>query len=505
VKDLKELHTFCNNQADIYAFNNDLEGAVANIKMSISKELKGQRSIAFGVKMEGDIFFSESKTVEMKKFEDKGALQKLQEARATGREGTLLFRYNNMVFFGVYKYNENWNVVLVRAEELNEFYSDSWRIFQNISIIIILITILCVGIGIFLNRFILRFVGVITSSLMKMQESQSIDLIDLSKAPNDDITYLGMSFNALSSTISNLMTIFRKFVATDIAVKAYREKEVRLEGSPMRLAVLFSDIKGFTYMTETLGTDIINLLNMHYDKAIYHIREEEGDIGSIIGDALLAVFGTLEGTEKDKSLRAIRSAYKIQEVASGLREEMTQRREEIIKKQGALSSEEEKIYKAVLIEVGVGIDGGEVFYGTIGSRERMANTVIGDNVNSASRLEGLTRIYRVPVVCSAYIRNEVEGQTDSYYFQELDKVQVKGKTEGKLIYWPIPKENLDNDFKKKLDLFAQGLGLYYKGKWSDAHTKFKSCGLPLSEVFQQRTKDSRCPKGWNGIWTMTTK
>jgi len=505
VKDLKELHVFCNNQQEIYSFNQDLEGALENMVSSSFNNLKGKKSISFGLRKDGSILFQASRETYLENFNDSEALQKINDSVAKGEEGTILFDYKAQQYFGVFKYNEAWDVILVRAEELKEFYSDSWKIFRNIAIIIAAITAVCVVIGIFIIRYILRFVNHITKNLMRMQEDQRIDLIDLSKAPNDDVTYLGMSFNALSATINNLMSIFRKFVAKDVAQRAYQEKQIRLEGKPQELTILFSDIKSFTYMTETLGNDIINLLNMHYEQAIKCIQDHNGIIGSIIGDALLAVYGTLHGYHGNKSLDAINSAYEIQEVAASLRKSMNERREELVKLHGALTDEEERIYRAVLIEVGVGIDGGEVFYGNIGSSKRMTNTVIGDNVNSSSRLEGLTRIYKVPVICSDYIKDEVEKDVADYIFIELDKVQVKGKTEGKLVYWPVQKQIIDKKFQKNIDSFSKGLALYYKGKWKEAFTSFSECSLPLAEVFKFRTQNHTCPKGWNGIWTMTTK
>ena len=82
---------------------------------------------------------------------------------------------------------------------------------------------------------------------------------------------------------------------------------------------------------------------------------------------------------------------------------MIERRAEIEQTRN-LTEAEERVFKAVLLDVGVGIDGGTVFYGNIGSDEHMTNTVIGDNVNSASRLEGLTRVYHLPVIVSDFIR-----------------------------------------------------------------------------------------------------
>ena len=360
-------------------------------------------------------------------------------------------------------------------------------------------------VGVYLNSYILRYVRVITSSIMQMQQQQQIGLVDLKGAPNDDVTYLGVAFNSLASTINNLVTIFRKFVVRDLAAKAYKEGEVRLEGEKRELAILFTDIKSFTHMTETLGTDIIKLLNMHYSRAIRSIHEHHGDVGSIIGDALLALFGHLDNGHGGKSLQAIRVAYAIQEVAASLRMEMNGRREQIVQERGALTEAEEKVYRAVMLEVGVGIDGGEVFYGTIGSADRMTATVIGDNVNSASRLEGLTRLYRVPVIVSEYVKSEVERGGAEFRFLELDTVQVKGKTSGVKIYWPIAAAPLSPDLSAAIDAFRNGLQLYYAGEWKKAQRLFKESGLPVAEVFVQRTTNTTCPKEWNGIWTMREK
>lgn len=258
-------------------------------------------------------------------------------------------------------------------------------------------------------------------------------------------------------------------------------------------------------ITETLGTDIIRLINIHYDKAIREIIDQNGVIGSIIGDALLAVFGTIE-VHKNKSYDAVMAAYKIQEVAASLRLEMRKRKEELQRRKKRLSAAEMRVYKAVLLEVGVGIDGGQVFYGNIGSYERMTNTVIGDTVNSASRLEGLTRVYKVPVIISEYIKKEIEAKVPDHNLQfvELDKVQVKGKTIGKKVYWPIPLVQVDEKLQAELELFHQALQLYYEGNWRKAGGMFKELKLGVAEVFVERTS-SRKPRDWKGMWEMKTK
>jgi adenylate cyclase len=503
VKDLADTYGFAANQNEIYKFNGNLEEAIRAIEDNASKNLTGLHSAAFGIKRDGSLLFWASKDPRPASFDDAAALEVLSSPEERP-EGKLNFVMGDSSFFGVYKYNAKWEAFLVRAEELSEFNAETQAIFGRVALIIVVMTIICVLVGAILVRRILRFVGRITQNIMNMQTDQKLGLVDLTGAPNDDVAYLGASFNSLSSSIDNLMTIFRRFVTKDIAQRAYLERSVKLEGTTRELTILFSDIKGFTFMTETLGNDIIDVLNLHYQRAIGRIHEQNGIVGSIIGDALLAVFGTMDGSD-NKSLCSLNAAYLVQDVAAELRKEIASQREEIVRRRGALSDAEERVYRAVLLEVGVGIDGGDVFYGNIGSYERMTNTVIGDNVNSASRLEGLTRIYRVPVICSEFVKEDVGSMGTAYRFVEMDKVQVKGKTTGKRIFWPVRTEFMDDALSSELNAFSAGLDAYYAGDWKTAAKEWKKVTLPLADVFRDRISGGKAPEDWNGIWAMTTK
>jgi len=506
-KDLKDIYSYSSNQFQIYQYDKNLDSSIKSIEKKGLYELKKQQSVVLGIKQNGEILFQSSKIKKYKIFEDKSTLKTIKQKLSTGiDEGYLNFEFNDENYFGIYKYNPKWKVFIVRAEEKNEFYSKSRGVFITVSIIIVLITILFSIVGIYILRFILRFVDVITSSIMKMVKNQEMGIIDLEGATNDDITYMGTAFNSLSSSIDNLISIFRKFANKDLVLKAYKEREIKLEGTSKELTILFTDIKSFTYITETLGNDIIKLLNLHYDRAIREILNYDGVIGSIIGDALLAVFGVLDDRGMNKSYLSVLAGYKIHEVTSDLQGRMAQIKEDIEREEGGFTPEEEKVYKAVLLEVGVGIDGGEVFYGTLGSYVRMTNTVIGDTVNASSRLEGLTRVYKIPVICSDYVMYDIENNVEDHGLQfiEIDTVQVKGKTKGKKVYWPIFEKDIDDNLLRQLKAFESGLALYYEGDWNGASKKFARCKLPLANVFKERTKES-CPKKWNGIWEMKTK
>jgi len=508
-KDLMDIYSFANTQHEIYQYNQNLSLSIEGIKNKGIHDLKRDKSIALGIRPDGTLMFQSSlKVKQYEKFDDMKSLKLMVDNSAKDiAEGFINFDFNQEKYIAIYKYNKKWDIFMVRGEEENEFYQSTRVIFRDISVIIILFTLISALVGIAFLKFIVRYLEIITSSIMKMVQNQQMDLVDLRGAPNDDITYLGVAFNSLSSTINNLVNIFRKFANKDIAIKAYRDRQVMLEGTQKQLTVLFSDIKSFTFITEMLGHDIIKLLNLHYDRAIREVIKYDGVIGSIIGDALLAVYGVFDESATNKSLQAVTSAYKIQEVAESLRKKMDLRKERIIAEKGRLSQEEENVYKAVLLEVGVGIDGGEVFWGTIGSYVRMTSTVIGDNVNSASRLEGLTRIYKVPVICSEYVKDDIEKNAPGHglVFVEVDTVQVKGKTIGKKVFWPVPEAEYTRKLKTEVGYFSEGLELYYDGEWKKAYRLFAKCKLPLAEVFKDRTRNYECPRKWNGIWEMKTK
>jgi class 3 adenylate cyclase len=508
VRDLKDLYMFANNQHKLYQqIQSDVDVYTQQMADYARLEFKGTKSLALAFDEQGKILFLAGPGKGQSTFTDTVALDKaVKDLRSGITDGSLEFTWNGERYFGIYRFNQDWNTVMVRAEEWNEFYEPSVRTFTSVSLIILGLTLVSVVIGILLIRYILRFVNRITDSIMAMQETQTMDIIDMKGAPNDDVSYLGIAMNSLSSTIQNLLNIFKKFVARDIAHKAYVEREIRLEGSKRELAILFSDIKSFTNMTETLGTDIIKLLNIHYNRAIQRIHQANGDVGSIIGDAILAIFGVMESNGENKSYQAIKAGYDVLGETAKLRNEMEKRQEELLKSQGFLTLKEQKVYEAVRLEVGVGIDGGEVFYGNIGSNERMVNTVIGDNVNSASRLEGLTRVYRVPMIVSEYIKNDALSASDEYFFLELDQVQVKGKTVGKRVFYPLPANKLDSERLSECEKYAAALQAYYKGDWVAALAGFEAIGLPPARIFEERIRNRQAvPKDWNGVWTMTEK
>lgn len=557
VSELKDIYTAASNQYQIFTFTGDKEKSVEAIKSTAERSFSQPNSVALAFNESGEILFCTvskipeqlekiqneikekiagnekiSEEIEKRKqgflysgieiFPDADAIETLKSNLAEGiQDGSIVFSTELGQYFGVYKYQENWDCWFIRAELRSDTMKSNSILLGIIAIIIVILTALFLLAGLFMFKKILSNVTKITGSLYEMQKNQKLDVIDLSGSPNDDITYLAASFNSLSSTINNLLGIFQKFVSKDVVSKAYNEHTIRLEGSQQNLVMLFSDIKSFTYRTETLGNDIIDLLNVHYNKVIHAVHEEKGVVGSIIGDAILAIYGTQQ--TENKSLDSLETGWRITRITAQLREKMTARKAEI-EKERKLNEDEERVFQAVLLDIGVGIDGGNVFYGNIGSSEHMTNTVIGDKVNSASRLEGLTRIYHLPVIVSEYIKEEIEKTgCKKYRFFEIDTVQVKGKTEGKKIFFPMEiaadesgktEEDSENAFSEipasritaeQFGIYEDGLASYYNGDWSEARKNFKKCGIEAAEVFLSRMGNKSAPENWSGIWTMETK
>ena len=524
VSQLKDIYTAAGNQYQILTFTARKDEAIKSLYNTAKRGFELPNSLAAAFDKEGKILFCASASPippeqkekkegdtpslneNSKDFSDFEALAIMNQNFDNGiTDSAILFTSDLGQYYGVYKYQEDWECYFLRAELLSDTMHTNNVLFGIISIVIVCIVGLFLMAGISMYRRILTNVHKITGDLYEMQSSQHLTTIDLSESTNDDITYLAASFNSLSSTINTLLGIFQKFASKDVVAKAYTEHQIRLEGNQRNLVMLFSDIKSFTYRTETLGNDIIDLLNVHYDKVIRKVHENSGVIGSIIGDAILAIYGTQKS--ENKSLDALETAWQITRVTAELRSRLIARRAQIEEKR-ALTEAEERIYQAVLLDIGVGIDGGNVFYGNIGSEEHMTNTVIGDNVNSASRLEGLTRIYRLPVIVSSYIKDEIEktGIT-KYKFFEIDTVQVKGKTQGKKIYFPYDTlvSNSLSASEEDFENYEKALQSYYRGDWDSARREFKNCPLEAAQVFLERIADKSAPENWSGIWTMQSK
>ncbi len=519
VSQLTEIYSTAANQFQIKSYSQDqnanqnaLDAITQNAKKCIADETK--HNVAFGVLPTGKILFFAS-TIPGENWEiftDEKNLENFNSLQE--QEGSVNFiSPSGEEFFGVYKYNSDWQCFIIRADLRADTQTSLYKVFGIISIVILILTLVIIGFGIGILNALLSNIKNFASAMYDMQKKAEITKIDLSNAPNDDISYLAASFNALSGTIDNIVNIFQRFVPVNVAREVRKEQSISLLGDSREITILFSDIKNFTYRTEVLGNKIFKVLTVHYDSVMNEVQKYNGVIGSIIGDAILASYGLDENLKSNKSTDAVKTAWAITTYSASHRKMMAERKIEL-EKEKKFSAQENLEYEAMMIDVGVGIDGGLVQYGNVGSSLRMTNTVIGDNVNSASRLEGLTRIFKVPIIISKYVMEEIlkdEDEKDKFKFYEIATVQVKGKTEGVKIYFPLYRDNKVeewnyDDVKPEFDIFEEGLKAYYEGDWKKAKTIMKKSKLKLCQVYLENmgTK-SKSPEGWKKVWEMKTK
>ena len=253
VSQLKELYTTSSNQYQIYSYSGNREESIDAMCKVARTGFDNANSLALGVTNDGEIeFLTDANELAVFPSFDSNALMLLNQNKEKGiEEGSISFSSPYGDYFGVYKYQDDWGYYIIRAELRSDLEKSNYRIYGIISALIIIFTLLFVAAGyITINREF-RSLRSFTDDLIEMQKKKKLDLIDISKAPNDDVTYLAASFNSLSMQVSNLLDTFQKFVSKDIVAKAYAGRDVGLEGKQRDLAMLFSDVKSFTYRTET--------------------------------------------------------------------------------------------------------------------------------------------------------------------------------------------------------------------------------------------------------------
>jgi adenylate cyclase len=257
--------------------------------------------------------------------------------------------------------------------------------------------------------------------------------------------------------------------------------------------VLFSDIRSFTTITETLGAQgTVSLLNDYFEIMVDCITSEGGMLDKFIGDATMAAFGIPVGHDDDED-RAVRAS--IQMIVRLW--EWNKVREE----QGQMA-----------IDHGIGLNTGRIVAGNIGSKKRMDYTMIGDGVNLAARLESACKQYSAHLLISANTKEKLKG---TYRVRDIDDVIVKGKTEPVGVY-EVLDYHTDETFPNLMDnvnYFNEGRKHYRAGNWDKAIKSFQEAlkANPSDKLATTYIED-RCkflkkknPKDWNGVWVMTSK
>jgi len=286
-----------------------------------------------------------------------------------------------------------------------------------------------------------------------------------------------------------IRNIFQKYVPNDVIDSFFTNPDAMLIGKNTVLSVLFSDIRSFTSISESLEPDdLVSILNRYFSIMVDIIMSHDGVVDKYIGDAIMAIFGAPVKHEDD----ALHSVLAGIEMMDALDE---------------FNRQQEKLKKPPF-NIGVGINYGVVTVGNIGSDKKMDYTVIGDMVNLASRCEGLTKKYKQPLIITEDLWSRVK---ENLPCRELDKVAVKGKTKGVGIY--TAKKSLSDDEKKAWELHHTALNHYYGMEFDTAEKEFKEVQKILRSDYVAEMLEDRCrryatdppPGDWDGVEIMKEK
>jgi adenylate cyclase len=288
-----------------------------------------------------------------------------------------------------------------------------------------------------------------------------------------------------------LSRVFSQYVPAEVVRELdATDAEVSLEGENREMSVLFSDVRGFTTLSEGFAPrELTRLMNELLTPLTDVIQKKRGTIDKYMGDAIMAFWGA-PLPDPDHASRAVEAALQMIDTTKRMAADFASR-------------------GWPQLQIGVGISSGLMNVGNMGSQFRMAYTVLGDTVNLGSRLEGLTKQYGVGIVVSG----ATAQLCPNIVFRELDLVKVKGKNEPVAIYEPLGlKSDIAAAHLTRLECFAEMLRLYRARHFSGAQELLGNLAAereePLIALYKQRIAHfiSEPPPGsWDGVYVHLTK
>ena len=347
----------------------------------------------------------------------------------------------------------------------------------------------------------------ILESLSRVQETGEADLtldadISFGEGETSSVNLNIECLNDVKEQPIGFMLVFED-ITTEKRVKStmakYMDRELadrlleggELAGTTQQATVLFSDIRNFTGMSESLGArEMVSMLNDYFSEMVEVVSTRHGMLDKYIGDAIMAVFGTPFPGPEDAD-NAVRAAIEMMEKLRVFNRSRALR---------GLSP----------IDIRLGINTGEVVAGNIGSPKRVDYTVIGDSVNLASRLEGANKFYGTCILIS---QNTYQALKDQYPVRELDLIRVKGRGEPVAVYQVLEIGEDAKDAGVACDLFAAGLASYRAREWSEAAHCFREALAACAEdnpsrLFLDRSEHYLATPpddAWDGVWSLTEK
>ncbi len=285
---------------------------------------------------------------------------------------------------------------------------------------------------------------------------------------------------------AQIQALFGKYVAPEVVKQLVAgDMEVSLDGQRRELTLFFSDLRGFTSLSEQLDPKATTyLLNRYFSTVLPIVFDHRGTVDKLMGDAVMAFFGAPVRLA-DAEAQAAETALEMLAALGSFR------------RSGVPGADG--------LHAGIGINTGEVTLGNLGSDRFMDYTVIGDAVNLASRLEGLNKVYGTEAIVSESTARRLD---ERFALRELDRVQVKGKGQAVTIYQLLGyRDRLASATWEASQLFGEGLGRYRARDWDRADALFGQVlqltpGDTAAELYRQRIsrlRQAALPQDWQGV------
>jgi len=516
---LGELEKFADNQWLLLVDNNFagrpemVEAAKKAVEQYGRSILLSDTEIIFAVDSTGNMAMSAYGSDSESKLSasDTKALLQILDREKQGLQ-TAVIGGEKRVFQSFYFTPFDWYILISEKERV--FYADANLITLQTIITLGAAVAIAVLMLIIVTRRLTNPLGRVVNTMESI-----IETADLSSKVeveyNDETGILAQTFNNMTGELDRaysqikryafdavlagkkeerIRQIFQKYVPNNVIERFFASPEKMLVGDNRRLSILFSDIRSFTTISEGMAPDdLVNSLNRYFSGQVDIIYNRKGIVDKYIGDAIMAIWGAPEKHEDD-ALQSVLSAFEMTDAVSKFNEN------------------QRKLGKCEF-RIGVGLNFGEVTVGNIGSERKMDYTVIGDAVNLASRMEGLTKTYHSEILISESLFDELRKTSPDagLHYRLLDTVAVKGKTKGVRIF--TVKKSLSPSEQKAWPLHNQGMKLYYSRSFTEAAQKFKETLEILPDDFNADNLYKRCveyasappPADWNGVEVMKTK
>ncbi|MEM7482980.1 MAG: adenylate/guanylate cyclase domain-containing protein [Acidobacteriota bacterium] len=309
---------------------------------------------------------------------------------------------------------------------------------------------------------------------------------------------LRFQVGAVERRARHIRRTFQRYVSAAVVEEmlADPDQEPKLGGESRELTVLFSDIRGFTTLAEGLDSEeVVRVLNEFFTPMTRLVLDTGGTLDKYMGDALMAFFGA-PVAQADHARRACTAALTMAEELDRLNGRWIA--------EGRLPEDSE-------VGIGIGVNSGEMSVGNMGSDDVFDYTVIGDNVNLGSRIEGLNKYYRTEILVSGETARQAGD--DAFLFREIDRVQVKGKHQPVSLWELLAKRPSAPAAEERAQRFEEALAAYREKRFADGEALFNELVAAYPEdgpaaVFLERCRAYRenpPPDDWDAVEVLTQK